>query len=110
MYCQVEDQMSFWYMWYQHWCICKVLFHLVEYYLAFFIPFVRIVLLEHFEYRITLGRHLKDEPSYVVEPSHKAPNFFLSTRGRQVLYCSYFVWINLDSLFADHKSVRPSSL
>ena len=98
------DQRSFWYRWYQHWCICKVLFHLVECYLAFFIPLVRIVLPEHFENRVTLGRHLRDEMGYVVEPSHKASNFFLSMRGRQVLYCSYFVQINLDSFLANYET------
>ena len=75
--------------------------HLVECYLAFFIPLVQIVLPEHFEYRVTLGRHLRDEPGYVVEPSHKALNFLLGSGRGQVLYCSYFFRINFDSFISN---------
>ena len=82
----------------------RYFFHFVECYLTFFIPLVRIVLLEYLEYGITLGSHLRDEPSYVVEPSHKAFDFLLGLKRRQVLYRSYYVRINLNSFLVDHES------
>ena len=48
-----------------------------------FVPFVRIVLSKHLEYWITFSCHLGNESSYVVEPSHEAPDFFLGSRRRQ---------------------------
>ena len=62
------------------------------------------MLSKHLEYRITLGCHLRGKSGYVVEPSHKAPNFFLGLGRRQVLYCSYFVMINLNSFLADYET------
>ena len=60
-------------------------------------------LLKHLENRIALSRHLRDELGYVIQPSHKAPNFLLGSGRRQVLYCPYLVWINLNSFLIDHK-------
>ena len=81
--------------------IGKVFFHLVKCYLAFFIPFTKIMFLNHLENRIALSRHLKDESGYVIQPSYKASNFFLGSWRGQVLYYPYLVWINLDSFLVE---------
>ena len=83
--------------WHQHEWVGNVFLHLVKCYLAFFIPFTRIMFSKHLEDRITLGSNLRDEPGYVIQPSHKASNFLLGSRRRKILYRPYLVRNNFNS-------------